>query len=177
MFRPVRSRLLAALAAAALSGALVATAASPAARAATRHASHRHGHPRVKLDRLEFPDDVPQAAHFKHLLVRLLKHEAWRADWGWGRGSTIEYRFFVKELTLDESDGVLRVSCSAVGRLPGGRIAKSRISFGGSPKKRTALITRVLQIVSRGVITRLAEMERVRRGDLRRRRVRAPATG
>lgn len=174
MFRRVRSRLLAALTAAALSGSLVATA---AARPAGHHAAHRHGHPRVELDRLEFPDDVPHAAHFKQLLTRYLKHEAWHADWGWGRGSTIEYRFFVKQLTIDEADGVARVTCEAVGRLPGGHIAKSRISFGGSPKSRDALIGRVLRIVSRGVITRLAEMERVRRGDLRRRRVRAPATG
>ncbi|MEZ4225132.1 MAG: hypothetical protein R3B13_29540 [Polyangiaceae bacterium] len=72
------------------------------------------------------------------------------------------------------ADDVMRVSCTAVGRLPGGRSAKSHLTFGGDPRKKNELITRVLEIVARGVVTRLAELERVRRGDLEKSRVRAP---
>lgn len=125
------------------------------------------------LDRLEFPDDVSGARSLKKFLVRQLAHEARRALWGAGRGSTISYRFEVTELSISVDGEVLRVSCTAVGRLPGGRSARSNLSFGGDPRKRSEIMMRVLGIVARGVITRLAEIERERRGETRV-RVRAP---
>jgi hypothetical protein len=99
-----------------------------------------------------------------------------RADWGAGAKNRIEYRFFVTELTLTEEEGVLRVRCTAVGKLPKGKTAKSRLSFSGDPHKKSELVKRVLDIVARGVITRLAELERVRRGELKQSGVRAPAS-
>jgi hypothetical protein len=99
-----------------------------------------------------------------------------RADWGAGRGSTISYRFIVSELSITVQDGVLRVSCTAVGRLPKGKTAKGSLAYGGDPRKRNAEVTKVLQIVARGVITRLAELERIRRGDLDPSGVRRPIT-
>lgn len=138
--------------------------------------SSRRGRPEVKLDRLDFPNDVRGAHYFKKRLRRILRREARRADWGAGRGSTIEYRFAVSELSIERAGDVLRVRCSAVGRLPKGKSAKSQLSFGGDPNKRNKVVERVLEIVARGVITRLAELERVRRGDLDKSRVRAPRT-
>lgn len=148
-------------------------AASPARATSSKHARHK-GHPKVKLDRLEFPKGVPNAHYFKKHLRRALRHDAYHADWGAGRGTTIEYRFYVRELSLETHDGVLHVRCTAYGKLPSGKTAKSHLAFGGAPSHRNKMVRRVLEIVARGVITRLAEMERVRRGDLRRRRVRAP---
>lgn len=132
------------------------------------------GRPKVKLDRLDFPHDVVGRRYFEKRLRFMLKKEARRADWGAGRESTIEYRFAVTELSFDKSGEVLRVTCAAVGKLPGGKTAKSRLSFGGDPNKRNALVENVLGIVARGVITRLAELERIRRGDLSDSRVRPP---
>lgn len=122
------------------------------------------GRPMVVLDRLVFPQDVVGADGFEKHLKRALKREAYRVDWGAGRENRIEYRFTVTELVYKLSDGALRIECSAVGRLPGGQTAKSELTFGGSLSERNALTKQVLEIVARGVITRLAELERKRRG-------------
>ncbi len=166
--------LLAAICAAALLCGAAGPAAARPAPARNSHQERPQGHPKVKLDRLEFPDDVPNARYFEKHLRRALRHDAYHADWGAGRGTLIEYRFYVRELSTDVTDGVLHVRCTAWGELPHGKTAKSHLEFGGSPAHRNRMIQRMLEIVSRGVITRLAEMERVRRGELRRRRIRAP---
>lgn len=122
------------------------------------------GHPTVVLDRLQFPQDIIGARDFESHLKRTLKREAYRTDWGAGRENRIEYRFFVTELKYTLSDGALRIHCSATGHLPGGQTAKSQLTFGGQPAERITLTKRVLDIVARGVLTRLAELERKRRG-------------
>jgi hypothetical protein len=147
----------------------------PAARSAKK-AERPRGRPDVKLDRLDFPRDVANSRFFEQRLRKLLAREARRADWGAGRGSRIEYRFSVTELTFVLDGDVLRVSCAATGRLPGGKSARSRLAFGGEPRHRNKIAERVLEIVARGVITRLAELERVRRGDLEKSGVRPPLT-
>ena len=119
--------------------------------------------PKVKLDRLTFPPEVVGAKELESHLRGTLKREARRADWGAGSGSKISYRFFVEELQLREEAGVLHVSCTALGRLPKGKSAKSHIVFGGDPHDRKKVVERVLDIVARGVVTRLAELERARR--------------
>lgn len=122
------------------------------------------GVPTVHLDRLDFPSDVPERARLEKHLRATLRREARRAVWGAGRENRIEYRFSVRELSFSLSDGVLRVHCSAIGRLPGGQSARGELSFGGAPSERTQLATKVLDVVARGVVTRLAELERQRRG-------------
>ena len=141
----------------------------PAALPATRH-----GRPRVELDRLDVPDDLRSGPAIKKQLRHILAHETKRANWGTGRGATIAYRFELRELTVEQLEGVIRVRCSAIGRLPGGKRAKSHLVYGGRPLERAKIVHRVLEIVARGVVGRLAEMERVRRGDLRQIHVRAP---
>jgi hypothetical protein len=121
------------------------------------------GRPVVKLDRLEFPENVANAAAYASHLKRVLRREAARADWGAGRGARIEYRFAVTTLALTHTGDVLTVTCAAVGKLPKGKTARSRIRFGGDPTRPGRIVKRVLEIVARGVITRLAELERVRR--------------
>jgi hypothetical protein len=121
-----------------------------------------HGHPLVTLDRLDLTK-VPLAAVDEAFLRHVLAEEAGHADWGASRGAHIEFRFRLDELSVTEEPRVLRVHCSASGFLPRGRGAKSRISFGGEPKDRQALVHHVLQIVARGVVARLSELERRRR--------------
>lgn len=119
--------------------------------------------PTVVLDRLEFPVIMGASKYEKHLRSALRKAAA-EADWGAGPDSTIEYRFTVKSLTVEQKGDVLTVKCTASGALPRGRHAQSKLSFSGSAREHSELIRRVLTIVGRGVITRLAEIERVRRG-------------
>jgi hypothetical protein len=121
------------------------------------------GHPRVKLDRLSFPPDLSGAKEYEGHLRTTLKREARHADWGAGPGSKISYRFFIEQLDLREEAGVLHVTCTALGRLPKGKSAKSHIAFGGDPRERKKVVEHVLDIVARGVVTRLAELERARR--------------
>jgi hypothetical protein len=120
------------------------------------------GRPNVVLDRLELPA-APDAEVYKRHLRQVLRREARHAQWGVGRGHRIEFRFVVDELEVFQEGNVLRVRCSAIGRLPKGKSARSRLSYGGDPKKRQQVVFRVLEIVARGVVTRLAELERNRR--------------
>jgi hypothetical protein len=119
--------------------------------------------PRVKLDRLALPADLVGAKGFETHLRSTLRREVRRADWGAGPESKISYRFFVERLDLREEGGVLHVTCTALGRLPKGKSAKSHIVFGGDPRERKKVVEHVLDIVARGVVTRLAELERARR--------------
>lgn len=122
------------------------------------------GAPTVVLDRLDFPSDFSGHATYRKHLLSVLRREARRVSWGAGRDNRIEYRFEVSELAFSLTGDVLHIRCSAVGRLPGGQRAKSELSFGGAIAERDQLIKRVLDIVARGVVTRLAELERQRRG-------------
>ena len=119
--------------------------------------------PRVKLDRLSLPPDLVGAKGFETHLRSTLRREVRHADWGAGAGSKISYRFAIEQLDLREEHGVLHVTCTARGRLPKGKSAKSQIVFGGDPRERTKVVQHVLDIVARGVVTRLAELERARR--------------
>lgn len=120
------------------------------------------GRPQVRLDQLVFPELEGKRALERHFR-RTLSQAARKADWGAGDGAKIEYRVTVEALDAHLHDGVLRVRCTALGRLPKGKSARSHIEFGGSPSERQALLRRVLEIVARGVVTRLAALERERR--------------
>jgi len=125
-------------------------------------ASAEKGRPKVVLDDLDLTKTALASPDEKYLR-EVLAREARRADWGAGRKSRIQYRFRVDELEVTEEASVVRVRCAATGWLPKGKTAKSKLAFGGSPKERAELVRRVLSIVARGVVTRLAELERQRR--------------
>lgn len=74
----------------------------------------------------------------------------------------VEVRFEIVELEIQTTDELVRVTCTIVGRLRGGGTARSRLSFGGKPSRRTALERQVIGMVTEGVVTRLAEMSRAR---------------
>ena len=126
------------------------------------HASADGGRPKVVLDALDLTKTGIVGADEKYLR-EVLAREARRADWGAGRKSRIQYRFRVDQLEVTEEGSVVRIRCAATGWLPKGKTAKSKLSFGGSPKERADLVRRVLSIVARGVVTRLAELEKQRR--------------
>ncbi|HEX3597677.1 MAG TPA: hypothetical protein VHU80_21360 [Polyangiaceae bacterium] len=132
------------------------------ARASASCPAPSRGHPKVTLDRLDLTK-TPLAAADEAFLRKALADEAKRADWGAGGGAHIEYRFRLDELSVTEEPRVVRVRCSASGFLPKGRGARSHIAFGGAPNERQAVVRHVLEIVARGVVTRLSELERRRR--------------
>ncbi|HEX4336516.1 MAG TPA: hypothetical protein VH062_11420 [Polyangiaceae bacterium] len=133
-----------------------------AAAAERGSAAPSHGHPKVTLDRLDLTK-VPLAASDEAFLRKALAEEAKRADWGAGHAAQIQYRFRLDELSVTEEPRVVRVRCSASGFLPKGHGAKSHIAFGGAPNERQAVVRHVLEIVARGVVTRLSDLERRRR--------------
>ena len=128
------------------------------------HEKPSHGRPTVVLDQLNFPADVSGAKSLQAHLRKVLKREARKADWGAGAENRIEYRVTIKELTFHLDKGALTVSCTALGMLPGGRAAQSALTYSGSASARKQVTEKVLEIVARGLITRLSEVERRRRG-------------
>jgi hypothetical protein len=121
------------------------------------------GRPNIVLDRLVVPPDFPEQRRVTKVLEKVLKHEARRFQWGAGQGSRITYRFYLEQLDLSVERGVLKVRCTAFGRLPKGKTARSKLEFGGDPREPRKVIDHVLTIVARGVLSRLAELERDRR--------------
>jgi hypothetical protein len=143
--------------------ALAGTATSAPSRAEeTGEEKALRGHPTIVLDELDL-SKVPGALPEEKFLRDMLAKEVKNLDWGAGRGNRIEYRLKFEELSVEEGHAVVRVTCSARGWLPKGRQAKSRLTFGGEPSDRRAVVRHVLEIVARGVVTRLAELERKRR--------------
>ena len=98
------------------------------------------------------------------LLEKLLKREARRADWGGVAGEGVVASIEIRELAAIVDGDVVRVTCAGVGKIPGVGAAKSKFSFGGRPSERAKLEKHVLELVARGIVTRLAEMARQRRG-------------
>lgn len=121
------------------------------------------GRPHIVLDELVVPANLPQHQRISKLLEKVLKHEARRVQWGAGRSSRISYRFYLEELELSVERGVLKVRCTALGRLPKGKTARSKLEFGGDPKDPQKVVDHVLTIVARGVLSRLADLEHDRR--------------
>ncbi len=121
------------------------------------------GRPHVVLDRLEVPDTVPEHQRVSKVLSKVLKREQYRVEWGAGRHNRITYRFSLEQLDLSVERGVLKVRCTALGRLPKGKTARSKLEYGGDPQAAHEVIDHVLTIVARGVLTRLADLERERR--------------
>ncbi len=122
--------------------------------------------PDVRLDRLELPPGLPKNSALERHLRFQLKRAAHRADWGAKRGAKIEYRVKIEELSVRDGTNVVHVRCTAVGILPKGRTTRTFIDFGGNPAQRQKVIEHVLEIVARGVVTRLAAIERGRRAEV-----------
>jgi hypothetical protein len=121
------------------------------------------GRPTVELNRLTFPNGISEGSYYKSHLRRSLQREAHRADWGAGNAAKIEYRFRIDTLEIARQGGLVRVHCAATGQLPRGRTARSRLTFSGAASAERRLVREVLEIVARGVLTRLAQIEHARR--------------
>lgn len=120
------------------------------------------GRPDIVLDALTLPASL-KAMKLEKELRRMLTREARRVRWGAGTGAKVRYRFELRELTVEHRGDVAQVRCVGVGRLPHGRSAKSSLRFGGDRATERKLVLHVLEIVVRGVLERLSDLERSRR--------------
>jgi hypothetical protein len=93
---------------------------------------------------------------------KLLRQELGKAvkKVDFGKAKTVRLTARVVELTEEEHGDVLRITCTVMGRIVGGKGARSRISYGGSPDKRAELEKEVLTQVARGLVGRLAQIVR-----------------
>lgn len=146
-----------------LSALAVATGAAAREPALISPENDPSGRPQIVLDRLVVPPNLPEAQRVSRMLEKTLKHEAHRVEWGAGRGNRITYRFYLEQLDVSVEHGVLMVRCTALGRLPKGKSARSKLEFGGDPQKPRQIVDHVLTIVARGVLARLADLEKDRR--------------
>lgn len=137
---------------------------APAASAEPVLVGKPRGRPRIIIDRVALPAGAPDAEATLRHLRKTLRREARRADWGAGAHSTIALRFRVEALTLEPHGDVLKVHCSALGELPRRRTARSQLTYSGRRARGQKLVLHVVDIVARGVIQRLADLERERRG-------------
>jgi hypothetical protein len=121
------------------------------------------GSPTVVIESITLP---PHSARDRWVakLRKGLRREIKRLDWGASKGNTIQLRFEVSELKIQDSATATTVQATLIGRLPGGQHAKSSLSFGGRRGHGVELAEQVLDILAQGIVARLAEMERRRRG-------------
>lgn len=116
------------------------------------------------IDRIELPPGLPHREEYLAHLKKTLRKEVRRADWGASRRNKICMRFEVERLELVAQASALQVRCSALGELPRRRTARSQLSYGGDRADEKRLVKHVLEIVARGVVSRLSALERTRRG-------------
>lgn len=123
-------------------------------------AAHASPKPKIEWLRVDVPDGE-DATRLGKLLKEALKQAAKRANFG-KAGGTVLLSARITELSIEEHGDVLRVSCTAMGRVAGGAGARSRISYGGDPEKREELEKEVLTQVANGLVARLAQIVRTR---------------
>lgn len=114
---------------------------------------------KVTWTRIDVPDSEG-AAGLEKTLKKLLQKAARKAKFG--RVKSVSLAVKVTDFTSERKGDVHRVTCTIVGRIPGGPSARSRISFGGSPAEKAKLEKQVLTMVANAVVTRLAEIVRTR---------------
>ena len=127
--------------------------------AATPGTAHAGPRPKIEWLRVDLPDGQGDSARLAKLLKEALKQAAKRANFG-KAAKTVLLSARITELTFDEHDDVLHVTCTAMGRVAGGAGARSRISYGGDPQKRAELEKEVLTQVANGLVARLAQIVR-----------------
>lgn len=110
---------------------------------------------------VSFPDDALQATRERQLRS-VLRRESRREDWGHSQSSVVEASLKIVEFAVEKRPDVVRVTCTAVGKIKNGPAARTHFSFGGHPNKQAALERTMLTLVGRGIVTRLAAISRGR---------------
>ena len=115
----------------------------------------------VVWNSVTLPDDDRRARR-ERVLKKILKSVAGKEDWGTQPDGRIEASIKVVEFQVTRREDVVRVTCTAVGKLKNGPSVRTHFSIGDHPKRQDALEKMVLTLVARGVVTRLAAIARNR---------------
>lgn len=105
--------------------------------------------------------DVPageSSARLGKVLRAALEQAARKANFGSAKSITLSAK--IVSFNAEQRGDVVRLSCTVMGRIAGGQSARSKISFGGSPKDRAELEKQVLTMVANGLVARLAQIAR-----------------
>ena len=86
-----------------------------------------------------------------------------------GSAKHIEMAIHLIEVSVDEVDGIVHVTCTLSGKLKGGGVARARVSFGDKPSKKKALVKQALRMAAESVVTRLADVVRDREAEQKKR--------
>jgi hypothetical protein len=97
---------------------------------------------------------------YQHDLKTILKKESAKANWGKPLPAPIEVSVEIREMRSVVGKDVVQVTCTAVGRIKGGKAARTRFSYGGAPAEQSKVEQRVLKLVAQGIVTRLSSMAR-----------------
>ena len=112
---------------------------------------------RVSWHKVEVPGE-PDSKQVSRQFKRLLKQKSRRVKWG--KGDQLKLHARVTKMQWRESKDVLRLTLTVVGRIEGGKGARSHIRVGGRPNQRKKLRTQALSIVAEGLVTRLSTLSR-----------------
>lgn len=96
------------------------------------------------------------------ILKAVLKKESKRVDWGEQPGGKLQAIVKVTEFSVMRKQDVVRVTCTAVGKLSKGPAVRTHFSFGGRPHEQAKLEKTMLTLIAQGVITRLSSIARGR---------------
>ncbi|MBK8253312.1 MAG: hypothetical protein IPK82_11690 [Polyangiaceae bacterium] len=121
--------------------------------------AHADSKTQVTWTRIDVPDGDGKTT-FEKTLKKLLDQAARKASFG--KAKKVSFQIKVADFISEQKGDVHRVTCTMIGRIPGGPSAKSRISFGGNPAEKAKLEKQVLTMVANAVVTRLAEIVRSR---------------
>jgi hypothetical protein len=111
----------------------------------------------VAVTEVKLPDDH-QSKELERSVRAAVAHALKSARFGSAKHIEISIR--LSELSVEEMDGIVHVTCTLSGRLKGGGAARSHVSFGDKPTKRKALVKQSLRMAAESVVTRLADMVR-----------------
>lgn len=110
---------------------------------------------------VELPEDKRRAQR-ERTLRSVLRKEARDEDWGAATDNRIEASVRVIEFHVIHKPDVVRVTCTAMGKLAGGPSVRTHFSIGDHPTKQGKLEHMVLTLVARGLVTRLSAIARNR---------------
>lgn len=116
---------------------------------------------RVSWTEVEVPEDKLRRRR-ERTLRSVLKKESKNANWGDHKDNLVEASVKVVEFQVQQKEHVVRVTCTAVGKLAGGPSVRTHFSIGDHPKRQDKLEKMVLTLVARGIVTRLAAISRDR---------------
>jgi hypothetical protein len=112
---------------------------------------------KVEWSRVEVPAGE-DAARISKVLRTALTQAAQKTNFGKAKSITLSAKLL--SFSAEQRGDVLRVNCTMMGQVQGGKSARSKISFGGSPAQRTELEKQVLTMVANGLVARLAQIVR-----------------